>query len=240
MEAQLREQDRRLRDELAAASRVALAKQPPSASQRDDLAALVQSYACAIDDLDDDFQIPQPFVSHARDPTPEEKESVFKLRAALAKDPAVQDLRRRVKESEVACAEARANSQAAKPPRIYFCSRTHQQIVQVTSELKATIYRPRMAVLGSREQVGARLSESGTDPARISTASTRRRSILGTVMSDARNCWTRRAAPTTTSTAVSRIARNYSRGDGSRCGTWRTWSRPVAPPAPVPTLPPKP
>jgi regulator of telomere elongation helicase 1 len=36
---------------------------------------------------------------------------------------------------------------------IIYASRTHSQLAQVVSELKSTSYRPRMTVLGSREQL---------------------------------------------------------------------------------------
>ncbi|KAL4435809.1 hypothetical protein ABPG74_015777 [Tetrahymena malaccensis] len=36
--------------------------------------------------------------------------------------------------------------------RIYFCSRTHSQLKQVMKELKATAYKPKVCILGSREQ----------------------------------------------------------------------------------------
>eukprot|EP00392_Amoebophrya_sp_AT5.2_P006102 g6112.t1 len=38
-------------------------------------------------------------------------------------------------------------------PRIFYTSRTHSQIKQVTKELKKTAYRPRATVIGSREQL---------------------------------------------------------------------------------------
>jgi Fanconi anemia group J protein len=38
----------------------------------------------------------------------------------------------------------------AGPPKIFFGSRTHQQLVQIVSELKRTGYKPRMVTLGSR------------------------------------------------------------------------------------------
>jgi Fanconi anemia group J protein len=39
-----------------------------------------------------------------------------------------------------------------KVSKIYFASRTHSQLAQLVSELKATTYRPTMSVLGSRAQ----------------------------------------------------------------------------------------
>jgi hypothetical protein len=49
---------------------------------------------------------------------------------------------------------------AAPPPQrrmagslIIYASRTHSQLAQVVSELKATRYRPQMSILGSREQL---------------------------------------------------------------------------------------
>eukprot|EP01041_Mallomonas_annulata_P002372 gene2372-4604_t len=47
---------------------------------------------------------------------------------------------------------SRSNPQNG-PSVIVYASRTHSQISQVVSELKATSYRPKMAVLGSREQL---------------------------------------------------------------------------------------
>lgn len=38
-------------------------------------------------------------------------------------------------------------------PTIVYSSRTHSQLQQVIRELKATVYRPKMVVLGSREQM---------------------------------------------------------------------------------------
>lgn len=35
-------------------------------------------------------------------------------------------------------------------PKIYFCSRTHKQISQAIDQLKQTQYRPKMAILASR------------------------------------------------------------------------------------------
>jgi Fanconi anemia group J protein len=36
--------------------------------------------------------------------------------------------------------------------KIYFASRTHSQLAQLVSELKATAYKPTMSILGSRQQ----------------------------------------------------------------------------------------
>ncbi|GAM21429.1 hypothetical protein SAMD00019534_046040 [Acytostelium subglobosum LB1] len=38
-----------------------------------------------------------------------------------------------------------------EPPTIFFCSRTHSQVKQLTGELQKTAYRPNMVVLGSRD-----------------------------------------------------------------------------------------
>ena len=38
-------------------------------------------------------------------------------------------------------------------PRIIYCSRTHSQVAQMVASLRKTPYRPRMAVLGSRERL---------------------------------------------------------------------------------------
>ncbi|KAM3923568.1 regulator of telomere elongation helicase 1 isoform 2-T2 [Leptodactylus fuscus] len=38
-------------------------------------------------------------------------------------------------------------------PKIIYASRTHSQLTQVISELKQTVYRPKVSVLGSREQL---------------------------------------------------------------------------------------
>ncbi|KAK9837585.1 hypothetical protein WJX74_000931 [Apatococcus lobatus] len=38
-----------------------------------------------------------------------------------------------------------------KPPKIFYATRTHSQIAQVVRELKRTSYRPKMAILASRE-----------------------------------------------------------------------------------------
>jgi hypothetical protein len=54
----------------------------------------------------------------------------------------------------IAAAAARIG---VKPPdhrvQIFYASRTHSQLGQVISELRATRYRPRMTVLGSRAQM---------------------------------------------------------------------------------------
>jgi hypothetical protein len=42
---------------------------------------------------------------------------------------------------------------ATKGPVIIYASRTHSQLAQVIKELKASAYRPRMAVIGSRAQM---------------------------------------------------------------------------------------
>ena len=38
-------------------------------------------------------------------------------------------------------------------PRIIYCSRTHSQISQVANELKFTAYKPKMCLIGSRDQL---------------------------------------------------------------------------------------
>jgi hypothetical protein len=38
-------------------------------------------------------------------------------------------------------------------PKIFYASRTHSQLSQVVKELKATSYRPKISVLGSRSQM---------------------------------------------------------------------------------------
>ncbi|XP_010076902.1 PREDICTED: regulator of telomere elongation helicase 1-like, partial [Pterocles gutturalis] len=38
-------------------------------------------------------------------------------------------------------------------PKIIYASRTHSQLTQVINELKNTVYRPKICVLGSREQL---------------------------------------------------------------------------------------
>jgi regulator of telomere elongation helicase 1 len=40
-----------------------------------------------------------------------------------------------------------------RPPLIIYASRTHSQLSQVISELRKTSYRPKLAVVGSREQL---------------------------------------------------------------------------------------
>ncbi|KNC49459.1 uncharacterized protein AMSG_11882 [Thecamonas trahens ATCC 50062] len=59
-------------------------------------------------------------------------------------------------------ARADAAELAQDPPRIYFASRTHSQVHQIVGELRATAYRPRMAILASREQycIHPRVSKS--------------------------------------------------------------------------------
>ncbi|KAM7483732.1 hypothetical protein LguiB_008315 [Lonicera macranthoides] len=46
-----------------------------------------------------------------------------------------------------------SQSESSKLPTIVYTSRTHSQLRQVIQELKRTNYRPRMVVLGSREQL---------------------------------------------------------------------------------------
>lgn len=46
-----------------------------------------------------------------------------------------------------------SQSVATKPPPIIYTSRTHSQLRQVIQELKRTTYRPKMVILGSREQL---------------------------------------------------------------------------------------
>jgi hypothetical protein len=38
-------------------------------------------------------------------------------------------------------------------PRIYYCSRTHSQVAQMVASLRKTPYRPKMAILGSRDRM---------------------------------------------------------------------------------------
>ncbi|XP_027167698.1 regulator of telomere elongation helicase 1 homolog isoform X1 [Coffea eugenioides] len=49
--------------------------------------------------------------------------------------------------------ESSRESQSSKLPTIIYTSRTHSQLRQVIQELKSTNYRPKMVVLGSREQL---------------------------------------------------------------------------------------
>lgn len=49
-------------------------------------------------------------------------------------------------------AEPLAPPPSSAVPRIVYASRTHSQLAQVVSELKRTVYRPKMCVFGSREQ----------------------------------------------------------------------------------------
>ncbi|GAB2228119.1 hypothetical protein Droror1_Dr00009949 [Drosera rotundifolia] len=46
-----------------------------------------------------------------------------------------------------------SQSDGLKPPMIVYASRTHSQLRQVVQELRRTNYRPKMVVLGSREQL---------------------------------------------------------------------------------------
>ncbi|KAI7752038.1 hypothetical protein M8C21_009219, partial [Ambrosia artemisiifolia] len=46
-----------------------------------------------------------------------------------------------------------SQGESSKLPTIVYTSRTHSQIRQVVQELKRTVYRPKMVVLGSREQL---------------------------------------------------------------------------------------
>ncbi|XP_031265333.1 regulator of telomere elongation helicase 1 homolog [Pistacia vera] len=48
--------------------------------------------------------------------------------------------------------EVLSQSAASKLPKIVYTSRTHSQLRQVIKELKRTTYRPKMVILGSREQ----------------------------------------------------------------------------------------
>ncbi|KAK3219740.1 hypothetical protein Dsin_013710 [Dipteronia sinensis] len=49
--------------------------------------------------------------------------------------------------------EKLSQSGDSKPPTIVYASRTHSQLRQVIQELKRTNYRPKMVILGSREQL---------------------------------------------------------------------------------------
>lgn len=44
-------------------------------------------------------------------------------------------------------------SEYLKPPLIIYASRTHSQLTQVIGELRRTTYRPKIAIVGSREQM---------------------------------------------------------------------------------------
>ena len=48
---------------------------------------------------------------------------------------------------------ANPTSSPKKVPRIVYCSRTHSQVAQMVSSLRKTPYRPRMAILGSRDRL---------------------------------------------------------------------------------------
>uniref|UniRef100_A0A8C0G082 Regulator of telomere elongation helicase 1 n=1 Tax=Chelonoidis abingdonii TaxID=106734 RepID=A0A8C0G082_CHEAB len=50
-------------------------------------------------------------------------------------------------------AEIPGKSYYTDVPKIIYASRTHSQLTQVISELKSTVYRPKVCVLGSREQL---------------------------------------------------------------------------------------
>ncbi|KVI06000.1 hypothetical protein Ccrd_015675 [Cynara cardunculus var. scolymus] len=49
--------------------------------------------------------------------------------------------------------DSSSQTESSKLPTIIYTSRTHSQIRQVVQELKRTVYRPKMVVLGSREQL---------------------------------------------------------------------------------------
>lgn len=50
--------------------------------------------------------------------------------------------------------KARKDTECApRVPKIFFASRTHSQISQIVRELKQTIYKPSMSILGSREHL---------------------------------------------------------------------------------------
>ncbi|OMO54112.1 Helicase-like, DEXD box c2 type [Corchorus capsularis] len=49
--------------------------------------------------------------------------------------------------------EGPSQSQSGRPPTIVYTSRTHSQLRQVVQELRRSSYRPKMVVLGSREQL---------------------------------------------------------------------------------------
>ncbi|XP_072269760.1 regulator of telomere elongation helicase 1 [Pyxicephalus adspersus] len=50
-------------------------------------------------------------------------------------------------------ANAQGSAYYSDIPKIIYASRTHSQLTQVVSELKQTMYRPKVSVLGSREQL---------------------------------------------------------------------------------------
>ncbi|MEE6506449.1 hypothetical protein FKM82_007675 [Ascaphus truei] len=50
-------------------------------------------------------------------------------------------------------AEGKGSAYYSDVPRIIYASRTHSQLAQVINELKHTSYRPKVCVLGSREQL---------------------------------------------------------------------------------------
>ena len=49
--------------------------------------------------------------------------------------------------------EVGPNTEINKPPTIIYCSRTHSQVTQMIASLRKTPYRPKMAVLGSRQRL---------------------------------------------------------------------------------------
>jgi regulator of telomere elongation helicase 1 len=58
-----------------------------------------------------------------------------------------------VMDALLAAVKPKAGPAELRAPRIVFSSRTHSQLAQVIRELKDTIYRPFMTVLGSRDQL---------------------------------------------------------------------------------------
>ncbi|KAG2176311.1 hypothetical protein INT43_005545 [Umbelopsis isabellina] len=66
----------------------------------------------------------------------------------------------------------------AEPPKIFYASRTHSQLSQVVKEIKNTKYRPKVCVLGSREQlcVNQAVKSASTNAARTALC---RRKVLG-------------------------------------------------------------
>ena len=48
---------------------------------------------------------------------------------------------------------SRYGDQSSLPSKIIYTSRTHSQLTQVVKELKASSYRPKVSILGSREQL---------------------------------------------------------------------------------------